>query len=293
VAVATTTSLKKNMNRKDASMYDEPSADQLWEKQPLHQDLSACSVDSVGNEGEYETEASFVVSPLPTKSERQQQKELIKRMLVVVPSTLIGYWALETLSFALVKRYAPQHIIWARRAVEMAHSVVGFLNATRGVIAGGKAEPYDYVWSVELGYYFYEMSKVSGMDMLHHIVSIWSYASLLVNVQCNKDTESSVRRNYYHSCIMMGLHFAEPWKDVARFISYRPLKNFVWLFHHIAYTSRIVLWPLLLAMNSRTKTVDKYTLLNAPLKCTIGSVIFFLMNCYWFWLKVRKFSFPE
>jgi len=234
--------------------------------------------------------------PLPSReerSERERQKELIKRTLLVVPATLAGYWALDFLSAVLVAKYAPKYAIWARRAVEMVHSVVGFLNATRGAFARGRVEDYDYVWSAELGYYFYEMSKVSGMDMLHHIVSVWSYASLLLDTQKNKDPESSERRNFFHSCIMMGLHFAEPWKDVARFIPNRPLKNFVWLFHHFAYTARIALWPFLMVLNNKMNKLEQHSILNAPLKCTIGSVIFFLMNCYWFWLKVRKFSFPE
>ena len=72
----------------------------------------------------------------------------------------------------------------------MAHSVLSFLNASRGAMAGGKIKIYDYVWSVELGYYFYELSKVKGMDMMHHLVSIWSYVSLLIDVQQNKDVES-------------------------------------------------------------------------------------------------------
>jgi len=222
----------------------------------------------------------------------QLDKEALKRTLFVIPATMIGYWASEFLSMWLVLKYAPKQVVWARRTVETLHSVVACINGTRGVMTGGKASKYDIVWAMELGYYFYEIRKVSGSDLTHHIVSIWAHGGLLLDALYNRDKPSGERRTFYHGFIMMCLHFAEPWKDIARAIPNERLRNFVWVFHHLAYVVRVAFWPLLVAINLKTP-LNKYHLLNAPWQCSVASSIFFLLNCYWLYLKLKRFSWPH
>lgn len=60
---------------------------------------------------------------------------------------------------------------------------------------------YDIVWAMELGYYFYEIRKVSGSDLTHHIVSIWAHGGLLLDALFNKDKPSG------------GIHYPIPCAD--------------------------------------------------------------------------------
>lgn len=43
------------------------------------------------------------------------QRETMKRALIVIPASMIGYCAAEALSMWFVQKYAPKQIVWARR----------------------------------------------------------------------------------------------------------------------------------------------------------------------------------
>eukprot|EP01087_Luapelamoeba_hula_P020659 TRINITY_DN7088_c0_g2_i1.p1 TRINITY_DN7088_c0_g2~~TRINITY_DN7088_c0_g2_i1.p1 ORF type:complete len:280 (-),score=47.49 TRINITY_DN7088_c0_g2_i1:216-1055(-) len=232
---------------------------------------------------------------LDTAAYIESQQTLWKRVLLVGPLSAAGYMAAEKAMQYYMRNKPPHIAIWGMRVVENLHCVTAFINAANAVRTGGRMRNLDYIWSMELGYYFYEMSKVKGLDKVHHLVSIYAYVCLLLNTRFNTDQESARMRNLNHTIIMCMLHFAEPWKDLSRYVAltrFKLLSEIIWVAHHIFYTFRILVWPGLFALRPlmQKDLTSWYT--KVPAKCLVGSTVFFVLNLVWMYRKLAKFSWP-
>lgn len=226
-----------------------------------------------------------------------EQNSLPKRTLAVVVGTIGAYALAERFTKRVIRDMPPEKAIWGTRALENLHAVTVIGNAIRGVVSAGRMPNFDYMWSMEIGYYLYEMSKVHGLDRLHHLVSTSAYVYLLRDAYCNKDFQSARRVKFIHAIIALLIHASEPLKDFSRYLALypalRPLSKVVWIIHHILYFVRIIEYPIVLyARTLVTPELKGQILKGVPIKCLAGSAVFMVLNMIWLYRKLAKFSFP-
>jgi hypothetical protein len=227
-----------------------------------------------------------------------EQNSLPKRTLAVVIGTIGVYALAERITKRVIQDMPPEKAIWGTRALENLHAVTVIGNAIRGVVSGGKMPNFDYMWSMEIGYYLYEMSKVRGLDRVHHLVSAWAYVYLLRDAYTNKDYQSARRVKFIHAILALLIHASEPLKDFSRYLAlypaFIPLSKVVWIIHHLLYFVRIVEYPIVFyARMKATPELKGQILKGVPFKCLAGSVIFMVLNTIWLYRKLAKFSFPS
>lgn len=207
--------------------------------------------------------------------------ELVANIMQNVPNDLwmafggsVGfYFALEN-AFSVVLKFGkvPKRQDWLRRATENVHALHAIIH---GCIVAYRGRHFDRLGAIELGFYAYEClkSNLSVSDVLHHFLSALSYFTISRQCLRNKLDPGYARgpgwpSERIHAALAVVSHCSEPFKDLSTLLTpyYPRLGRFILFVHYVLYSSRIFIWPLLVALYWKQQIAQAKAAQSPPAK---------------------------